>query len=114
MALGKVSDALLTSSAIKAQSKPIIDPRAVRRPIMKLVPVVAQPPLLVTVSKASFALFLGDMTSKGMQMAKTPSTWRINIGISARGKDLARKILMEMAIATAAMTSRVPCHCCGS
>ncbi len=94
-----------------AQSNPIIELSTVNKPIMKLVPVLLQPALLLISSKATLALFLGAMASKGMMMAKSPATWRTKMNHSAIGRVFDRKMLMAIAITTAAITSKVPCHC---
>lgn len=97
-----------------AQSKPIIEDSAVSRPIMKLVPVVDHPPPLVTSSRAVLASFLGAMTRSGMMMANNPTTCKIKMGISANGRIFDKKTLTLIAIATAAITSKVPCQGWGS
>ena len=87
-----------------------MDESAVSKPIMKDVPVVDHPPPLVTSSRAVLASFFGAITSSGMMMANNPTTCRIKMGISAIGRIFDKKTLTPIAIATAAITSRVPCH----
>ena len=91
-----------------------MEEREVSKPTMKLVPVELQPPLLDTTINASLALFLGAMASRGMMIAKSPTTWRTNINHSAMGNVVAKKMLMAIAMTTAAITSNVPCHCSGA
>lgn len=94
-----------------AQSNPIIELSTVNKPIIKLVPVLLQPALLLMLRRATLALFLGAIARSGMIMAKSPATWRTKMNHSAIGNVFDRKILMAIAITTAAITSKVPCHC---
>ena len=92
------------------QSYPMRAVNGAVSPIIADRPVVGQPPLLVNVSKAVFAVARGAITQRGMTTARNPAKCSIKTQPSIKGSLTASKVLKKIANKIAPMVSNVACQ----